>query len=772
MKNPDFGTDALSHVRGESKYIQDITLPHGTLFGSVITSSLGCGRIHGIDIDQALSLEGVRGVFTAEDIPGENQIGGIIPDEQMWAYEAVDFVGQPVGLVVGETERQARKAAAMVEINIEPCAPVLDPRKAYKENRIIGTPRTFGHGDVDAAWERCDVIVNGRFDSGGQEHLYLETQGALAVPGENGKVFITSATQNPTHVQKTTARVLGVDMHSVEVDVRRLGGAFGGKEDQASTWAAMAALAAVITGRPVFILLSRHDDLRFTGKRHPYSSDYRLGLLKDGTIIAYEVMFYQNAGAAADLSPAVLERTLFHAAGSYYIENVKATGVSCRTNLPPNTAFRGFGGPQAMLVIESAIVKAAAVTGMKAYEIQKKNLLNEGDTFHYGMEAKNCEARRCFSEAFGKYEFEKWSRRVEEYNRDHRSSKKGLGVMPVCFGISFTNIPMNQAQALVHVYVDGSVSVATGAVEMGQGVRQKLVQIAARTLSIPRELIYIEDTSTATCVNTSPTAASVGTDINGKATELACSEIKERIVRCAVEVLGCGESSRTELCEGIFYNDGTASKLTWKGVVEAAYLKRINLSCHAHYATPDIYFDKTVEKGVPFAYHVYGTAIAEATLDCIRGTYIFDAVRIVHDAGISLNRAIDIGQTEGALVQGLGWLTMEEVVYNSDGRLLADMLSNYKIPDIYGIPGVMDIEFLQNSKNPMGVFNSKAIGEPPFMYGIAGFFALVNAVRAYRRERNPEDNWPGDTEILTAPLTPERVLHLLYPDYTGGTHNG
>ncbi len=425
-----------------------------------------------------------------------------------------------------------------------------------------------------------------------------------------------------------------------------------------------------------------------------------------------------------------------------------------------------------MLVIESAIQKAAGKLGMKPYEIQRKNLLKEGDTFHYGMKAERCEAVRCFAQALETYDIEAWQVRIDDYNGSNINTKKGLAVMPVCFGISFTNIPMNQAQALVHVYVDGSVGVATGAVEMGQGVRQKLVQVVSRNLSIPEELVYVEDTSTATCINTSPTAASVGTDINGKATEKACIEIKKRLMECAADVFGCDDSSRIELCKGLFYRDGKPSEFTWKAVIEAAYQERINLSCHAHYATPGIHFDKTTGKGSPFAYHVYGTAIAEATVDCIRGTYRFDAVKIVHDAGISLNRAIDIGQTEGALVQGLGWLTMEEVVYNAEGRLLADMLSNYKIPDIYSIPETMDIQFLEDSKNPMGVFNSKAIGEPPFMYGIAGYFALVDAIRAYRKERNPGDDWPADAAPCDAPMTPERTLQLLYPEYDGGTQNG
>ena len=764
MKVPKMGVDSYLHVRGDSLYIDDHPVPEGALFASAVTSDAASGRILKLESGRAMEIDGVLRVFTAADIPGENQIGNIVQDEPLFAEDEVEFWGQPIALVVARTEKAARLGAGAVNVTIEPSKPILDPREAYRSGMTIGTTKLFSSGDVESAWEQCDIVVSGRADSGGQEHLYLETQGSISLPDENGAIKIISATQNPTHVQKITARVLGIDMHRIEVEVARLGGAFGGKEDQATAWASMTALAAAALRKPVKMVLPRHEDLRSTGKRHPYSSDYCLGLSRDGAFLAYEVTFYQNAGSAADLSPAVLERTLFHANGSYYIPNIKATGVCCRTNLPPNTAFRGFGGPQAMFVLEAAVFKAARILGVEPEKLQEKNLLREGDLFHYGTAARMCQAVRCFESAKKEYKAEEWRKRIEDFNASRKFEKKGLAFMPVCFGISFTNTALNQAQSLVHIYLDGSVGVTTGAVEMGQGVKQKIVQVVARTLSLGEEFIKIERTNTTRNVNTSPTAASTGSDLNGKATELACLELKRRLAEFGSKKFGCADPEKVRFHEGTVGCEGASEALEWKDFISSAYLERINLSAQAHFATPDIYFDAETNKGEPFAYHTYGTAIVEATVDCIRGTYRFDAVRVVHDAGDRLNEMIDLGQSEGAIVQGLGWLTMEEVVFNEKGRLLADMLSNYKIPDIYSIPDVMEIRFLENSPNPMGVFNSKAIGEPPFMYGIGGYFALAGAVRAFRGERCPGIPWPGDDDGMAAPYTPERVLLDLYKE--------
>ncbi|HEB11446.1 MAG TPA: xanthine dehydrogenase, partial [Spirochaetales bacterium] len=448
-----------------------------------------------------------------------------------------------------------------------------------------------------------------------------------------------------------------------------------------------------------------------------------------------------------------LERTLFHAAGSYFIPNVKATGISCRTTLPPNTAFRGFGAPQAMFVMEAAIFKAAAAMGKDPSEIQKLNLLKNGDYFHYGMKVEHCQAESCWQETEKRYKSNKIKQEIRAFNRENRLVKKGMAFMPICFGISFTTIFLNQANALVHLYTDGSVSISTGAVEMGQRVNAKILQVASEIFSISPERIKIESTNTTRAANTSPTAASTGADLNGKATEFACRIILERLRRTAAAEQGHNDPGRITIEQEQVLDTGKRTDLDWEKLITIAYLKRVSLSAQAHYATPDIHFDKKKEKGLPFAYMVYGTAIIEVTLDCLRGIYQVDSVKVVHDFGRSLNPLIDLGQAEGAIVQGIGWLTLEELFYSDQGRLLTDSLTNYKVPDIHYTPREITIHFLENLNNPLGIFNSKAVGEPPFMYGIAVYWALIEAMQSFR----------PDIEIpYNSPLTPEKVLLTLY----------
>ena len=424
---------------------------------------------------------------------------------------------------------------------------------------------------METAWKHCDVVVEGRADTGGQEHLYLETQCALALPGEGSALKVISATQGPTAVQIGVARVLGLPRHLVEVEVLRLGGGFGGKEDQATPWACMAALAAFRLGVPVKLALRRQEDLRLTGKRHPYSSDFRLGAAYDGRILAYEATLYQNAGCTADLSTAILERSLFHATGSYFIPNVRVTAASCRTNLPSNTAFRGFGGPQAMFVIEAAIARLAETLGVEASVVQEKNLLSEGDALPYGQQIRGGSARRCWNLARTRYRLEERRWQVAEFNRTHPLARKGLALMPVCFGISFTNQTLNQAGALVHVYTDGSVSLSTAAVEMGQGVHRKLREVVARAFSIDGQRVHVEATSTARVANTSPTAASTGTDLNGRAAELACRAVLERLREAAALELGKDRPEQVEIREEQVLYGGRPTSLTWAKLVPAAY---------------------------------------------------------------------------------------------------------------------------------------------------------------------------------------------------------
>jgi xanthine dehydrogenase large subunit len=748
MSNHEIGP----HARGESLFIDDLPDPPGLVHVVVLASPVPHGRIVRLDTTPAAAINGVVAVLTAADVPGENQIGGIVQDEPLLAEGEVHFAGQPIVAVVGESPQIARRAAAAIEVEFEESPGVFNPREAATTGSLIIPSRTFSLGDVEATWSSCDVVVEGRADTGGQEHLYLETQAALVLPGEGSRLKILSSTQAPTAVQRITARVLGLAMNEIEVDVARLGGAFGGKEDQANPWAAIAALSAHTLRRPARIALSRIEDMRMTGKRHPYSSDFKIGLAADGTILAYEATYYQNAGAAADLSPAILERSLLHATGSYFVPNVRVTALSCRTNLPPFTAFRGFGAPQAMFVMEAAITRAAEVMAIDRIEIQRRNLLAEGDVFPYGMKVQQGHARRAFAEAERRYDVAGLRKEMDLFNRENRLAKRGLAVMPVCFGISFTSTFLNQAAALVHVYTDGSVSVSTGAVEMGQGVNAKILNIASHTLGIAPDRIIIETTNTLRVANTSPTAASSGADMNGMATEIACRTIIDRLFWLAAEEL---EEDRARI--GITANavtvDGRPTRLDWESLVSKAYLRRISLSAQAHYATPHISFDRETEKGEPFAYHVFGSAVVEATVDCLRGTYTIDRVRVVHDAGRSLNPVVDLGQLEGGLTQGIGWMTLEELLFDR-GRNLTDTLSTYKIPDIFSTPEI-EAHFLADADNPNAVLRSKAIGEPPLMYGIGAYFALLDAMKAFR---------PDLQTFFHAPMTPERVLMFLYGD--------
>jgi xanthine dehydrogenase large subunit len=757
MKNYDW----IQHVRGESLFVDDLTSPEGTLHAAIFSSPIAHGKIISLDFEEAKKSEGVIEILTAKDIPGENQIGAIIPDEQLLADEILDFRGQPIAIIVAKDNFAAHEAAKKIKLEFEEYPAVTDAREAFQKGQLIIPPQTFSLGDVNSAWKNCDVIVEGTAESGGQEHIYLETQGSFAFPTEGGGIKIISSTQAPTTVQRAASRILNLPMNKIEVDVLRLGGGFGGKEDQATAWACMSALAAFKLKRPVKLILGRQEDIRMTGKRHPYSSDFKIGLTKDGKILAYEVQFYQNAGAAADLSTAILDRTLFHCTNSYFIPNVKATANSCKTNLPPNTAFRGFGGPQGMFVIESAIYKAAESLGIEPSIIQEENLLNEGDEFPYGQTTKYCMARPAWKQAVAKFNITEIKNEVDQFNQKNKLMKKGVALMPICFGISFTNTMLNQASALVHVYTDGSVGISTAAIEMGQGVNMKMRQVAANIFSVSIDKIKIETTNTTRAANTSATAASSGADLNGIAVEIACNNILDRLIKSGKQELNANESDQIEIREELVFHNGKPTEITWKQLISKSYTKRISLSSQAHYATPGIYFDKQKAKGEPFAYHVYGTAIIQVIVDCLRGTYEIDSVKVVHDFGKSMNPVIDRSQTEGAIMQGIGWMTIEEVIYTKEGKLLTDSMSTYKVPDVYFTPKEIEVDFLDNPNPSAAIFNSKAIGEPPLMYGIGVYFALLNAIKAFH---------PNAELKISAPITNEKLLMTLYQN-TQATHN-
>lgn len=752
-RKKSFNIDAPLHVTGRTKYLDDLPELAGTLFAKVYYSKIAHGHIESMDISKAAAMTGVIQIISYKDIPGENQVGGIIPDEPLLAEQEVHFIGMPILIIVAETEMIAHKASQLIDAKIQAKEIIVDPIEAYKRQHFLSDPIFLKMGDTDSSFSKCEYVFEGSAESGGQEHVYLEPQGAYAIPNGDGSIKIYSSTQGPTAVQRTVAKVLGVSMNKIEVDVNRIGGGFGGKEDQASPWAAMVAVASFLTNRPVKYILERGEDLQMTGKRHPYKSRYKIGLDKAYKIVAFEGQYFQNGGAAADLSPAVLGRTLFHATNSYFIPNVTVNAYSCRTNLPPNTAFRGFGGPQGMFVIEAAIHHAARQMGIDPQLIQESNLLEEGSEFSYGQKTEDCEAKNCWFQAKSDYKIAQLKADIKQYNAANKYTKKGLALMPICFGVSFTNTMMNNARALVHVYSDGSVGISTGAIEMGQGVSSKMIQVAANNFGIEEHQIKLETTNTTRVANTSPSAASATADLNGKALQDACGQIINRLKKMLTKEWHIPKSTAIIFDDNTITSKDNQHSILWKDLIQLAFQNRINLSAKGHYATPKINFDNTTRKGHPFAYHVYGTAITTCTADCIRGNYEFDAVQIVHDFGTSMNRAVDLGQIEGGLAQGIGWMTMEELIYNEAGVLKSSNLANYKIPDIYSVPKEVAVHYLETTGSDLAILKSKAVGEPPLMYGVGAYFALCNAILAYNAKAKI---------TYVAPMTAEKVLMSLY----------
>lgn len=736
-------------ARGEARFTGDLPLPPGTLHAMVAVSPQAHARFSGIERSAALAEPGVVAVLTAADIPGINDIGNLFRGEPLLAVEEVHCVGEPYALVVADSADAAWRGARKLSADWQPLPAIFDVRAAYAADQLIQPPRTFALGDVDAAWGDCTTIVSGRVELGSAEHVYMETQCALAIPRDDGGLKIHAATQSPSGVHKAVAAISGLPMHLVDVEVERLGGGFGGKEEQATPWACLAALAALRLRRPVRLQLDRPDDMRLTGKRHPYSADYRLGLDAQGNFLAYEAMLYQNAGCTADLSTAILERSLFHATNAYRLPNVRVTAASCRTNLPSNTAFRGFGAPQAMFVLEAAIRRAARQLGIAPESLQRQNLLRMGDAFPYGMTAADDRATASWDELSSHFDLAGRQQAVADFNANGSQLRKGLAVVPVCFGISFTATLLNQAEALLHVYADGSVSITTGAVDMGQGVQQRIRRVVALTLGVDEARVHVASTSTRSVANVSPTAASTGADLNGEAARQAALRVLAGLRPLAAELLACPPEAVVFADDAATQADGR--RIAWPELIVAAYARRLPLSALAHYATPGLHFDPSANQGRPFAYHVMGAALVEATVDVLRGTGRIDRVAVVHDVGRCLDPALDRGQIEGAVVQGIGWMTCEEILHDAQGRLLTDTLASYKIPDLYDAPAI-DIRLRQDA-GAAGLLGSKAVGEPPLVYGLGAYFALRAAMSAWR---------PLPDEVQQTPLTAERIFTQLH----------
>ncbi|MGJ8640382.1 MAG: xanthine dehydrogenase molybdopterin binding subunit [Opitutaceae bacterium] len=756
--------DSELHVRGRSQYIDDVPAPSGMLHGAIFGSPSAHGRLISVDFEAAKAVDGVVGVVCYDTVPGSKLVGALSLDEPLFVKDEVRYIGHPIAMIVATSPEAADKGAKACSAVIEDLPVITCPRDAFEQGSLLQETRLFGKGAVDEVWSDCAHVVEGAVDLAGQEHLYLETNRARAIPTEAGQMQIFSSTQSPSSVQKHVAGVLGLPMHKIEVDVKRLGGGFGGKEDQATQWACMVAVGAFAFSRPVQLVLSRTDDMRMTGKRHPYKQDFKIGLDADGHILAYEVSHFQNGGAYMDLSAAVLERTVMHSSNAYAIPNIKIRAACCKTNLPPNTAFRGFGGPQGMFALEVAIEQAAKKMGVSTYSIQAKNLIKDGYSFHYGQKVEACNMQRTWDEAMDDFDVASLQSRVDAFNTENRFTKKGFALMPVCFGISFTKTFLNQGSSLVHVYTDGSVSVTTGGIEMGQGISSNMIAICSRVFGISPDRVKSNSTNTTRIANISPSAASATTDLNGNATIIACREILEGMKKVAANELSC-EPSAITIADGIVHCSGKATEMNWETLVLKTYFSRVQLMAHGFYSPPKLHYDPVKGFGHPFHYYTYGTCLIETTVDCIRGTYTIDASRIVHDLGRTIIPTVDRGQIEGGLAQGLGWVTLEELTFTDEGRLTSHALSTYKAPDAEFMPDVMELKLLENVDNPGGPLGSKAVGEPPFMYGMAAFFAIRNAICAFREidQRDKE---------VRCPVTSEQVLLSLYPDFVSAREAG
>jgi len=746
MKNEDMNM----HVRGTSRFVDDIPVPGGCLHAVLYTSPVACGKIRSLDISKAAAAPGVVAVYTHRDVPGLNQVGHVLKDQPLLAIDSVGYIGQPIALVVADTPRSAQRAVKLISADIEKLEAVFDPREAAAKGMVHGARRVLVNGDPEAAFAKCRYLAQGRLSSGPQEHFYFETQRALAVPGEHDTIKVHASAQSPGAFHRHLAEVLGIPMHKVELDIRRLGGGFGGKESTA-VWIVAPAMAAFLLKRPVKLVLGRNEDIATSGKRHAYEYDYKLGLDAEGNILAYEIDLFQHAGSCADISLAVLGRSFLHVSGSYRVPNIRATAVSCRTNIPPNNAFRGFGVPQGTFAIEAALDHAAELMGADAETLKRKNLLSDGDTLPYGVKPDSVNAARCWETLDKKVDIAARRAAVEEYNKAHTDTRRGQAVVPVCFGISFAQMALNQASALVNIYVDGSVSVSTGAVEMGQGVNTKIRIIAARTLGISVDKVRVDTTNTSRIPNASPTSASSGADLNGMATKFACERLSARLREFAARHLACGDPASVAIRDGDVCVAERRSDLGWTDLVAAAQWARVDLSEHAFYATPNLHYDLKAERGRPFAYYSYATSLTEVLLDCVRGTYTIESIDVVQDVGESLSPEVDLGQIHGAVIQGMGWATMEQIRYAADGRVLTGV-NAYKVPDIKFCPKRFDVTLLKDSSNPFAVCNSKAIGEPPFVHGLGAYFALLHALRSVRK----------DKDVPSLPVTPEKAFMYLH----------
>jgi len=748
---------ARAHVAGAAPYIDDLPEVRGTVYAAPILSTVAHGKIIGLNTAVALSLKGVHAIVLASDVPGDPVLAAFAGDEPVFASDAVQHIGQVIGLVVAESVELARRAARLVTVDIAPLPALLTVKEALAAQSYVLPPVTVKRGDVDQALARAPHTLRGTLEVGGQEHFYLEGQIAYALPQEQNQWLIYSSTQHPGEVQHWVAHALGLDNHAVRVECRRLGGGFGGKETQAGHLAVWAAVAAAKVKRPVKLRLDRDDDFLITGKRHPFSYAYTAGFDDTGRLCGLKLMMAAHCGFSADLSGPVADRAIFHADNAYFLQDVAITSYRCKLNTQSHTAFRGFGGPQGMIVTEAILGDIARHLRLDPLAVRLRNLYSDEpvddvarrDTTHYGMQVEGNILQPLLSKLELSAQYQQRLEAIYSWNAGHTTLKRGIAITPVKFGISFTATLFNQAGALVHVYLDGSVQVNHGGVEMGQGLNTKVAQIVADELGVPLAKVLATASDTSKIPNASATAASAGTDLNGRAAQFAARRVRDNLAAFVGGLDGLGAGAVT------FQNGQVITPKTTRAfddVVKLAYANRIQLWSDGFYRTPKIHYDKTTLTGRPFYYFAYGAACTEVAIDTLTGENKVLRVDILHDVGRSINPGLDVGQIEGGFVQGMGWLTTEELVWNDQGLLTTHAPSTYKIPTAGDVPAHFKVDLWDAPNTEDNVGGSKAVGEPPLMLAISVFEALRDAVARAR----------GDGQVaLDAPATPERVLKAL-----------
>jgi xanthine dehydrogenase large subunit len=742
---------AAQHVSGAAWYTDDIPAPAETLHAAIGMSPVAHGKIRSINLDAVRLAPGVRLVITAADIPGDNNCGPVVPDDPIFASDIVEHVGQSLFAVAATSANCARRAARLAVIDIEPLPPLVSVDAALQAESFVLPSEHLVRGDVDNAFSCAKHQLQGSLRIGGQEQFYLEGQIAFAVPRDGNELTIYSSTQFPMEIQAAVARCLGrTRMSDVDVECRRMGGAFGGKESQPALFACIVALLADATAKPVKLRMDRDDDMVITGKRHDFLARYEVGYGTDGTICAYRVELASRCGRSADLSGAINDRAMLHSDNAYFLPAIEITSHRCKTHTVSNTAFRGFGGPQGMLVIEHVIEEIAQSLQCDPLDVRLRNLYGPAprDRTPYDMRIEDNELPSLLPELADSADYRRRRAEIRQFNLDHLDSKRGIAITPVKFGISFTATHLNQAGALINIYHDGSIALNHGGTEMGQGLFTKVAQVVAEELQVDITRIRTAASDTAKIPNASATAASSGTDLNGKAAQAAARKLRDRLTLFASELYSVAPSDVTFLANQIHVG---ATVLTFDELVHLAYMHRVPLAATGFYKTPKIGYDRRSWQGRPFFYFAYGAAVSEVEVDALTGEYKLLRVDISHDCGESINPAIDRGQIEGGFLQGVGWLTCEELVFAADGKLLTTAPSTYKIPACADWPAEYHVRLLESSQHREDtVFRSKAVGEPPLMLAISTFLALRDAVASVARD--------GALPELNAPATPETVL--------------